>query len=631
MLGCRRGTIGRIAVNGCAVFALSALLLVAAPKDLAAQNLDVPSAGVSDLPKTCVALSGAYSGDICGIREEAIGVRTYLGIPFAEAELWSLPRVTKDYGDVPFEALRFGAPCPQPGPAGPAGRFDCLNLNIYAPDEAKDAPVLLFIHGGAFAVGSNSFNVPGGKPGETLYDGTAFARDHGVVLVTINYRLGATGFLPVLKQPDGSIDIAPSNLGLRDQLAGMTWVHDNITAFGGDNKRITIFGESAGAMSVGLHVFSNPNRPSFIKSAIMDSNLFGYNYLEVPTRTPQPLKPATGAANVQSLEQLATMFFGCMQGVVDGQSSCKPAQSTPPSEITPDIMVKSQDLFDGLFVEAFVRLNETIEGMPLAPVVDAELKSKPVGSSESLFVRQPVQGLQAGAPIPVFMGFNGNEGLLFVESIAHIVPSVTSAKVYQEGVRSVFPDLADSILATPRYAPDTPAAYGFSSLHASNNPDARSETAFTNLINDAAFECGMLSADAKGRGAPVWIYNYTSPTVGMILPTLSLCNGGNAWGNSCHSGELPSVFNSVEQVGVTLTEDERKTARFANAAWARFAKNYNTTGPGAEFVRWDKDKPMINTIGVGRSDPTEASVISTHSNCVRIWDGVLPGAEAHAR
>ena len=110
---------------------------------------------------------------------------------------------------------------------------DCLNLNVWTPDiDAAGLPVLVWIHGGSFMNGSGSVGA---------YNGAAFARD-GVVCVTINYRLAAEGFLFL---GDGI-----ANLGLLDQLAALRWVQGNIAAFGGDPARVTVAGESAGAMSV---------------------------------------------------------------------------------------------------------------------------------------------------------------------------------------------------------------------------------------------------------------------------------------------------------------------------------------------------------------------------------------------
>ena len=165
------------------------------------------------------------------------------------------------YAAPPVGELRFAAPAPAPawpgvrectafGPTALKPPYpapidlllpepvvpgeDVLNLNVWTPDPAATGlPVLVWIHGGAFVNGS------GGVP---QYDGTAFARD-GVVTVTINYRLGVDGFLHFG-------DDGPANRGLLDQVAALEWVRDNVAAFGGDPARVTIAGESAGAMSV---------------------------------------------------------------------------------------------------------------------------------------------------------------------------------------------------------------------------------------------------------------------------------------------------------------------------------------------------------------------------------------------
>jgi len=133
------------------------------------------------------------------------------------------------------------------------GGEDCLNLNVWTPDPgAAGLPVLVWVHGGSFMNGSGSV---------TEYDGTAFARD-GVVCVTINYRLGAEGFLFL---GDGT-----ANLGLLDQLAALRWVRENIAAFGGDPARVTVAGESAGAMSV-TTLLSMPLAEGLFAQAIAQS------------------------------------------------------------------------------------------------------------------------------------------------------------------------------------------------------------------------------------------------------------------------------------------------------------------------------------------------------------------------
>ena len=142
----------------------------------------------------------------------------------------------------------------------PASDEDCLFLNIWAPKErAGGAPVAIWIHGGAFDHGFGS---------EMEFDGEAFAR-RGVVLVTVNYRVGVLGFLahPALSQEQGGHS---GNYGILDQIAALEWVRENISSFGGDPQNITLFGQSAGAMSVQTLV-SSPLTEGKIAKAIMQS------------------------------------------------------------------------------------------------------------------------------------------------------------------------------------------------------------------------------------------------------------------------------------------------------------------------------------------------------------------------
>jgi para-nitrobenzyl esterase len=148
----------------------------------------------------------------------------------------------------PFPAIDVA---PLVGDGGERGD-DYLTLNIWAPIEAVRAPVMLFIHGGGFIVGSKDAPV---------HDGSAFARD-GVICVAINYRLGIEGFLP--------LDGAPTNLGLRDMIAALQWVRDNIAGFGGDPANVTVFGESAGAMAV-ADLMTSPAAVGLFKRAIVQS------------------------------------------------------------------------------------------------------------------------------------------------------------------------------------------------------------------------------------------------------------------------------------------------------------------------------------------------------------------------
>jgi carboxylesterase type B len=170
----------------------------------------------------------------------ADGVKTFKGNSYAAppfgANRFRLPQPADPWSGV-RDTLDFGPEVPQlrpppeiqalvPDPAVPGE--DCLNLNIWSPDlGSAGLPVMVWIHGGMFEVGSGA-----------SYDGSRFARD-GVVCVTLNYRVGAEGFLYL---GDGT-----ANLGLLDQVAALEWVRENIAAFGGDSENVTIFGQSAGA------------------------------------------------------------------------------------------------------------------------------------------------------------------------------------------------------------------------------------------------------------------------------------------------------------------------------------------------------------------------------------------------
>lgn len=219
-------------------------------------------------------------GQIQGVESEAEGVLIYKGLPYAAPPVgnlrWQVPQPV-----VPWEGVKvadtFGPICPQPG-NGPGTFYgdefywegtpeqseDCLYLNVWAPaatvgkTDAK-LPVAMWVHGGAYMNGYGN---------EVTMDGDAWA-ERGVILVTINYRLGNFGFLshPLLTEEQGG---RSGNYGMLDQVAALKWIANNIAQFGGDPENITILGQSAGAMSI-KNLVTSPLSKDYVSKAIIQS------------------------------------------------------------------------------------------------------------------------------------------------------------------------------------------------------------------------------------------------------------------------------------------------------------------------------------------------------------------------
>src|SRR3712207_215533 len=210
-------------------------------------------------------------GEVAG--ELGDGVHVFRGIPYARPpvgelrfrppqppEPWAGARPATAFGSIAMQS-----PSPLENLFGAAERpsmsEDCLYLNIWTPGlDGARRPVMVWIHGGAFVTGSGS---------TPWYDGTRFAARGDVVVVTLNYRLGAFGFLH-LADLIGESFVGSGNAGILDQAAALAWVRDNIAAFGGDPENVTIFGESAGAMSVGT-LLALPAARGLFQRAILQS------------------------------------------------------------------------------------------------------------------------------------------------------------------------------------------------------------------------------------------------------------------------------------------------------------------------------------------------------------------------
>ncbi|WP_428683197.1 carboxylesterase/lipase family protein [Sphingopyxis sp.] len=344
------------------------------------------------------------------------GVAIFKGIPYAQPPVGELrwkPPVALPKQEGVRKAQSFGPACIQPRLAGisiytnPPAKMseDCLTLNIWAPEKAKDAPVIVWIHGGALLNGYSH---------EAMYDGTKLAA-RGAIVVSINYRLGVLGYMahPGLsaESPDG----VSGNYGLLDQIAALEWVKANIGAFGGDAGNVTIAGESAGALSV-MYLMASPKARGLFHKAIAQSAYM------ISTPSLKDARHGEPAAEATGLKVAATL------GAKD---------------VAALRAIDATTLSDGALKAGYGPWG-TVDG--------------------KILPRQLVDTFDRGeqAPVPMIAGFNIGE----IRSLRILAPPVpANASVYEATIRERYGDLAEAwlklypardlgeaILATPRDA-----------------------------------------------------------------------------------------------------------------------------------------------------------------------------------
>lgn len=403
------------------------------------------------------------------------GVRVFRGIPYALPPLgerrWRPPSALPRWAGV-RDASKFGAACMQPKPraasiyawALPAMSEDCLSLNIWVPETAKQAPVFVWIHGGALTTGSGS---------DPIYDGTALAK-RGLVVVSINYRLGALGYLALPQLSAESPDGISGNYGLLDQVAALEWVKRNISAFGGDPANVTAAGESAGALSV-MALMAAPSARGLFHKAIAQS------------------------AYMVSAPALREPLNGMVPAEEQGSSLAAKLGADNPAAL------RSMDA---------ETLTEKAAGTGYFPFITIDGKTLP---------RQLVETFDRNeqAPVPMLAGFNSGE----IRSLRFLLPKPpANAAAYEAAIRAGYRDLADLFLA--RYpaksieesmlAATRDAMYGWTAERLVSNQAAQGQSAYFYLFDHAypatqewnlhAFHAAELPYifDTSGKTPPLW-------------------------------------------------------------------------------------------------------------------------------
>lgn len=404
------------------------------------------------------------------------GIARFLGVPYAAP---------------PFGPHRFAAPQPVPpwdgvrdaleyGPTVPKAPYrpplqallpevtirgdDCLNLNVWAPADASDLPVMVWIHGGAFRNGSGS--VP-------IYDGAAFARD-GVVCVTINYRLGVEGW--------AELPGAPRNRGLLDQIAALEWVRDNIAAFGGDPSKVTVFGESAGGMSVTTLLSLELG---LFHRAIMQSG--AGHIAQAPSDAMKVTAELARRLGVAPTAEAFAEFSADEIIAVQAEVSAEVAALPDPGRWG----------------------RSTVEGgMAFMPVLD-----------RTLFTRRPIDAIKdgAGRDVDVLIGSTTEEFRLYLAP-GGLISLLTV-------------DLATGILAALGIDPSRAEEYQ------KNRAGAKPGDVLAATVTDWFFRIPAYRvAEARARASNTWVYEFAWKSQATGLPDEL---------GACHGLELAFVFDTL--------------------------------------------------------------------------------------
>ncbi len=462
-------------------------------------------------PAIVVTQQGAVQGNVQPT------YRSFLGIPYAAPPVGNLrfkPPQPHAAWSGTLDATKPGSSCPQVAtPFGKASvNEDCLFLNVYTPNPVKtNLPVMIWIHGGAFVSGEGSDY----DPGATL------VAQGNTIVVTINYRLGAFGFLALpslsAEDPTGS----SGNYGLQDQQFAFKWVKSNIQAFGGNPNLITISGESAGGISVCAQIAS-PGARGLFQRAITES---GPCTFTLPTLASAE---KSGAAFAASL--------GCTQQVAAQQTACLRSLTTQ------QILAQQPTGFNVGGTGSLLAFSPNIDG--------------------SVLPQSLTNALLTGAynHVPVLEGTNQTEGNLFIAIAFDLLGGgpLTAAQYPTVVTNLVGSQVANQVLHE----------YPLSDF-------ASPDVALSAIFGDAGFSCPARAADQLlSLGVPTFAYEFNDTNAPMLfLPPVSFPYGAT------HTDELQYLFQINGQASL-LNTNQVKLSNQMISYWTQFAKTGNPNGAG---------------------------------------------------
>ncbi|XP_077180763.1 cholinesterase-like isoform X2 [Paroedura picta] len=460
-------------------------------------------------------------------------VTAYLGIPYAEPPLGKLrfqkPLPHRPWSQV-LEATSFGGSCSQfllPASMwsiSPPVSENCLFLNVWVPHPRPPAPVpiLVWIHGGGYSTGSSSLN---------LYNGASLAAEENLVVVSLNYRLGALGFLSFPPS-------APGNAGLWDQRLALQWVSENAATFGGDPTQVTISGHSAGGPLVGFHLLSPGSQPLFARAVMQSGTVNALWAWMSPEEAKQ--KALALAQTVGCTQDNGADVVTCLQG---------------------------QDVAGFIRYELSTLNSTMLLNLPFAPTTDGD------------FLPEDLQKLLEPGRIPnkpVLLGTTSDEGSMFV---AYTFPDAKDGLISRE-------QLMEGVKRTVRGATEELVQAVVREYSEEDRGPASYRRAMVQSSGDYFFVCPLAEAAAKWTeaGSPVYAYYFSQHTSGSIWPE---------WIGALHGGELPYVFGNFKTIlaaNRTCTEEEAALSRRMKHYWAEFARHGNPNGVTANEVQW----PLYN-------------------------------------